>query len=231
MQNKHSIELILFDIDGTLLWPKGVGRESTRAAMLEIFGTTGTLDTHNFGGKTDWFTLVEVLTDEGYASDSIEQHMSIYEASIARHLEDIIAAYPIEPCPSALEVVQQLLSRGTIGMGLVTGNVSSTAPLKLRAAGFDPTWFPIGAYGSEAISRDDLPALALQRAIVHYGRDIAPNQVAVVGDTPADIACARALGAHAIAVKTGFASNESLSAAQPDALIDDLSTLLEVLNL
>ena len=53
----QSIELILFDIDGTLLWPRGAGRASTREAMLEVFSTCGGLDSHDFGGKTDWFTL------------------------------------------------------------------------------------------------------------------------------------------------------------------------------
>lgn len=228
---RQGIELILFDIDGTLLWPKGVGRESTRAAMLEVFGTIGTLDTHNFGGKTDWFTLVEVLTGDGYRVGDIERMMPVYETAIARHLANIIGQFPVEPCPGALELVHRLHQAGRVGLGLVTGNVSSTAPLKLRAAGFDPAWFPVGAFGSEAYSRDDLPALALQRAAVYYGRSIAPGQVVVIGDTPADIACARALGAHAVAVKTGFASSESLIAARPDFLLEDLTTLLETLGI
>ena len=108
-------------------------------------------------------------------------------------------------------------------MGILTGNVSTTAPIKLRAAGYDPDWFPVGAYGSERMERDDLPALAVERAEKIIGRRIAPEQVVIIGDTPADVSCARALGAVAVAVLTGFSSRDELAATQPDYLLDDLS--------
>ncbi len=223
------MQLILFDIDGTLLWTKGSGRESTRAAMIEVFGTFGALDSHTFGGKTDWQTLVELLADAGISSGHIEQQMPLYEAAIARHLTQIIGSYPSAPCPGALDVVHHLRQRDDVLLGIVTGNASTTAPIKLRAAGFDPDWFPVGAYGSEAMHRDHLPALALERAIRYSGRTITPEQVIVIGDTPADVACARALGAVAVAVKTGFSSHDELLACQPDHLLDDLTTFLNLL--
>ncbi len=65
----------------------------------------------------------------------------------------------------------------------------------------------------------------LQRAAQHLKQPLHPSQVVIVGDTPADIACARAIGARAVAVATGFASREELAAASPDHLLDDLSTL------
>lgn len=218
--------LILFDIDGTLLHPHGSGRESTRHAMLEIFGTVGALDTHQFGGKTDWQTLVELLTAHGYNADRIGSLMPRYMHAIARHLDRMIDDFPVAACPGAPELVADLRERGT-PLGIVTGNVESTAPIKLRAAGYDPAWFPIGAYGSDALDRNDLPRLALRRAITHYRAEMAPERVIVVGDTPMDIACARALGAVAVAVTTGSASREALAAAQPDYLLDDLTTFTD----
>ncbi|MBC8098739.1 MAG: hydrolase, partial [Armatimonadetes bacterium] len=62
--------LILFDIDGTLLLTQGAGRESTREAMLEVFGTESTVATHTFGGKTDWQTLTELLTAHGVDAET-----------------------------------------------------------------------------------------------------------------------------------------------------------------
>ncbi len=223
------MQLILFDIDGTLLHPHGVGRESTRRAMLEIFGTTGNLATHQFGGKTDWLTLMELLTEAGYDERAIGDLMPAYEKAVARHLREIADDFPIEACVYALDVVAQIRQRDDLMMGLVTGNVSSTAPIKLQAAGYDPAWFTVGAYGSEAPDRNRLPALALQRAIAFAQRDIHPADVIIVGDTPADVQCARALGARAIAVATGFASRETLQHAKPDALLPDLSPLLRIL--
>lgn len=223
----HHSRLILFDIDGTLLRTNGIGRDSTRAAMLEVFGTDQGLDAHAFGGKTDWFTLTELLEPQGITSEIVGERMPVYEQSIARHLTEMIDSTSAYPCPGAVEIVSHLRDDSKSLLGIVTGNVSTTAPLKLRAAGFDPSWFPVCAYGSEAIDRNDLPALAIERATNHSGTQFAPENVIVIGDTPADIACARAVGAVAVAVCTGFASREQLVTAQPDYLLDDLTSLSE----
>lgn len=224
----HTIQLILWDIDGTLLMPKGVGRETTRLAMLEIFNTAGGLDTHYFGGKTDWRTLLDLLPPLGFTEVAIKELLPAYEQAAAFHMTRIIADYPIEQCPGAHALVTELHRRGHPLQGLVTGNTSSIAPIKLRAAGFDPAWFVVGAYGSESPDRNDLPALAVARAVQLTGQTIAPEQVIVIGDTPADIACARALGAVAVAVKTGYATSQTeLADAKPDYLLDDLTTFWE----
>lgn len=224
---KNELRLVLFDIDGTLLWPKGAGRASTRAAMLEVFGTVGALDDHAFGGKTDWQTLVELL---GRSEEEIGQIMPRYEQVIARHLTTLIGGYAVEACPGALALVHALHRDDTVLLGVVTGNVSTTAPIKLQAAGFNPAWFPVGAYGSEALDRNRLPALALERAVRHYKHSLMPQQVIVVGDTTADIASARALGARAVAVKTGYETPQALAAAGPDELLDDLTTFWQILR-
>lgn len=222
--------LILWDIDGTLLHTRGAGRRSTHDAMVEVFGTASTLETHVFGGKTDWFTLAELLRDHGLTAEDIGHAMPRYEEAVARHLRRCIDPTQSEACPGALEAVAALRADAdNTLLGIVTGNCASTAPIKLEAAGFDPTWFPVGAFGSEAIERDDLPALALQRAIAYSGWKLTPADVTVIGDTVADIACARALGARVIVVATGHSTREALIAAQPDHLLDDLTTVLDYL--
>jgi phosphoglycolate phosphatase-like HAD superfamily hydrolase len=223
--------LILFDIDGTLLKTDGAGRVSTRAAMLEVFGVAGAIDAHNFGGKTDWQTLTELLSDHGHTRESIGAIMARYEQAIAEHLTRIIVNHDCAPCPGAMETALALRTNPAYTLGIVTGNVSSTAPIKLRSAGYDPAWFPIGAYGSESMDRNDLPALALQRAMAYTGATLTAEETIVIGDTPADIECARALGGVAVAVCTGFSSRESLIAAQPDFLLDDLTSLHRALSL
>ncbi|MCY3907982.1 MAG: HAD family hydrolase [Anaerolineaceae bacterium] len=218
-----TLQLVLFDIDGTLLDGHGIGRAATSRAMLELFGTVGRLDSHNFAGKTDWGTLCELLNrDEA----DVGRHMPAYEASIERHMRDLAPQFELHPLPGALETVQALRDRPDFILGIVTGNASVTTPIKLAAAGFDPAWFPVRACGSEAASRNDLPPLALQRARAQSGQAIAPQDVTVVGDTPADVACAQALGARAVAVSTGFSTREALVAARPDHLLDDISELL-----
>jgi phosphoglycolate phosphatase len=223
LTHTQPIELILFDIDGTLVMTQGAGRASTKFAMMDVFGTDNGLDTHHFGGKTDWRTIHELLA---YSHDEVRDFMPKYEAAMGHHLERIIGDYDVLSCPASLDLVHELRRRGSPALGILTGNVSTTAPIKLRAAGFDPAWFPVAAYGSEAMERDDLPALAVERAEKLLNRKIEPQQVAIIGDTPADVACARALGAVAVAVVTGFSSREELAATQPDYLLDDLSQFL-----
>jgi len=180
----------------------------------------------HFGGKTDWRTLHELLAERAYSHDALRAFIPQYEAAMGRHLSRIIGDYEVIPCPASLDLVHELRRRDTPTLGILTGNVSTTAPIKLRAAGFDPDWFPVGAYGSEALERDNLPALAVERAEKLLRRRISPEQVVIIGDTPADVACARALGAIAVAVLTGFSSREALAATQPDYLLDDLSQFL-----
>ena len=205
--------------------PKGVGRAATRLAMLEIFNTDAGIETHYFGGKTDWRTLLDLLPPQGFTEQAIRDLMPAYELAAAEHMNRIIADYPVEQCPGAHALVTELHRLGNPLQGLVTGNTASIAPIKLRAAGFDPDWFVVAAYGSESPDRNDLPFLALERAEKRTGRKILPEQVMVIGDTPADVACARALGAVAVGVRTGYATTPTeLAEAQPDYLLDDLTT-------
>lgn len=229
MNSHNSFTAILFDIDGTLLRSDGAGRTATRAALLEIFGAADGVDTLDFGGKTDWFIVSELLADQGVGHDDIAHLMPSYSAALARHLEQALQYHRIWALPGALAAVQALRVRPGTLIGLITGNVRATVPLKLRAAGYDPAWFAVGAYGSESPDRGQVAALALERAIQAAGQALHPSQAIIVGDTPADIACARTVGARAVAVTTGFASREELAAADPDYLLDDLSALPSII--
>ena len=219
--------LILFDIDGTLLRTKGVGRKSTEAAMLEVFGTASTIATHHFGGKTDWYTLVELLKPHGYDTDKVGVKMADFVAAMERHVTQFIVDFPALALDGALDVVHRLRTESNSILGIVTGNAPTSARLKLQSAGFDPAWFPVGAFGSESVDRDDLPKLAIERAREHCGCEI--GAVYVIGDTVMDIKAARAVDAVAIAVKTGFEDLDALVAAKPDHLLGDLTTLFDVL--
>lgn len=215
--------LFLFDIDCTLLWTRGAGRAATRNAMMEMFGTAAAIEGHTFGGKTDWQTLVELLGEHGHDEATIGEAIVQYNDVMGRHLAAIIDQYEVTACPGALDLVLSLREHDDVLLGIVTGNVGNSAPTKLRAAGFDPAWFPVGAYGHEAMAREALPAIALGRAIEHYNIPLTANDVIVIGDTPADVACARALGACVVVVRTGFEEEAALVASQPDYLIDDLT--------
>lgn len=199
-------------------------------AMHEVFGFSTGIDGHEFAGKTDWLSLVELLTPHGYTYDDVARIIPAYDRAMGKHLARIIGDFDVQPCPGAPELVAELRSQDDAILALVTGNVSSSAPVKLRAAGFDPSHFTVGAYGSDAMDRDALPPLALARAIEHHRRDILPEEVIVIGDTPADVQCARALGAIAVALHTGYCKPGELEACRADFLLDDLTQFGEVLS-
>lgn len=223
----QTIDLILLDIDNTLVYARGSGRESVRAAMLEVFGETGDLDNHKFSGKTDWQTLTELL---GLDEDAVGLQMPTFEAAMERHLTRLIVDFPVEACEGVLDTMNMLQARDDMLLGIITGNVSTTAPIKLSAAGITPDAFVVGAFGSEALDRNRLTPMALERATLHLGRAVNPANVLVVGDTPMDVACARAIGAVAVGVCTG-SGREIMQAAQPDYLLDDLTDFVRLFNL
>ena len=220
--------LVLFDIDGTLLISRGIGRQAKRQAMLECFGRTGDLDNHVFGGKTDWRIVAELLAPYGLTSDDVGRAMPAYELVMARHMRALIGSYKAEALPQAMELVAALREREDTLVGLVTGNTSKTAAIKLEMAGFDPAWFAVGAFGNESAERDDLTRLALQRARDHAGWAINGGDVVVIGDTPADIQAARAIDAIAVAVCTGYVPRDQLVRSDPDFLLADLRAFLDL---
>lgn len=217
------MKLLLFDIDGTLLLSQGLGRAAKARAMLSVFGTDAGVLSYPFGGKTDWQILNELLNPLGWPSATIGEQMAHYQTIFADHMRDLADEYPTQALPGALDLVQSLSERTDMLLGLVTGNTQQTAPIKLRLAGFDPDLFKVGAYGDESANRNDLPALALQRAIAYTGQAIVPSDVIVIGDTLADVTCARALGAKIVVVLTGFEDHALLIASQPDVILDDLT--------
>ncbi|MFW5748990.1 MAG: HAD family hydrolase [Chloroflexota bacterium] len=221
--------LILFDIDGTLLRTEGAGRASTRDAMLEVFGTASTIDSHHFGGKTDWFTLATLLADHGHTEETVGAQMEAFIAAMGRHMAVHIRTSPARPLPGALQAVDRLRADPAVLLGIVTGNAPSSAQIKLESAGFHMEWFPVSAFGTESVNRNDLPRLALERAQAYSGVHLAPEQVTVIGDTVMDVEAARANAMRVIAVRTGFEDQMLLTDAQPDHLLDDLSSLFSVL--
>ena len=200
------MHLVLLDIDGTLLRTGGAGRESLDEAFLACFGWEDATRGVYIAGSTDGAILRDVAARLGPFDE--EALRAAYLVALERRV-----AVPgrVELCPG----VQGLLDAldGRAHLGLLTGNWRAGASVKLRAAGLDI--FSFGAYGDDAIDRNALVPIARSRAPAH-------DRVIVIGDTPADVRCARAGGAFAVAVETGFATPEELAQAGPDLQIPDL---------
>jgi phosphoglycolate phosphatase-like HAD superfamily hydrolase len=125
--------------------------------------------------------------------------------------------------PGIERLLLKLAAEPRVALGLLTGNLVDGAELKLRSAGIDTRQFVVGAYGSDSHDRAELPAIAAARARPLFGHVPSGEEVVIIGDTPADIACGRGIGARAIAVATGAYTVDELAAHDPWALVPDLS--------
>ena len=219
------MRLVLFDIDGTLIFGHGVGHRSLVRAMKETFGTSGDHDRYDWRGKTDPQIVRELMLSEGISSSTIEQKLPICFDRYVRYLEELLAnGHRVDVLPGIAELVQDLAQRSDVLVGLLTGNIERGAKAKLHPTGLLP-FFKVGAYGSDDSNRRHLPAIARDRAQALGGRDIPFAEIDIIGDTPLDVDCARCVGARAIAVATGQHSVAELEATSPDLLFDNFAEL------
>jgi phosphoglycolate phosphatase-like HAD superfamily hydrolase len=218
------VRLVLFDIDGTLLWTDGAGRRAIHAALTEFFGTTGRAD-YWFDGKTDRQIVRDLMRHEGHADQHIDAQMTkVFGRYVERLREELVASgHVARPLPGVLDLLDTLEARDDIILGLLTGNLAEGAEAKLRAVGIDPRRFPVGAFGSDHEHRTALPAIAQQRARERLGVDVSGRDLVVIGDTPADIECARSVDARAIGVATGRYPVDELERHGAVAVFRDLT--------
>ncbi|MCK5653061.1 MAG: HAD hydrolase-like protein [Gemmatimonadetes bacterium] len=213
--------LILFDIDGTLVWG-GPARDAFEAAMMEVFGTAGDIDGHDFSGKTDPQIARELLEGVGFATDAIESGLPRLWGSYLRELEERLPGRPVDVLPGVPALLEALREEGNVGLGLVTGNIHEGARLKLSSAGLYHH-FAVGGYGSDSEVRDHLPGVAIERAEEEWRVSFTREQVIVVGDTAMDVASGRHAGTRTLAVATGHRSVEELTEAGPDWVLDSFA--------
>jgi len=229
------MKLVLFDVDGTLLWTDGAGRRAIRRALLDEAGTAGPIDTYRFDGKTDPQIVRELLTlaqhpqatDDAMIQAVCRHYVDHLRAELDRPAQSTRILTGIEPLLAALEPHERA-DRALVG--LLTGNVAPGAVLKLRSAGLDPGRFRVGAYGSDSAQRGDLPRVAAARASALTGRVFAGSDVVILGDTPDDVACGRSLGARSVAVATGFYDVSALRACGAAYVFETLADTAAVLD-
>ncbi|MEO6526395.1 MAG: HAD family hydrolase [Gemmatimonadaceae bacterium] len=217
-------KIVLFDIDGTILWTDGAGRRAVYQALEEHFGETGPGE-HRFDGKTDPQIVRELMQHAGVAEADIDSRLQLvldrYLALLHEELADVDHGDHV--FPGVKELIGALEARDDVLLGLLTGNIHPGAHAKLAAVGIAPERFLVGAFGSDHHERPELPEIARRRAEQLLGTPVAGRDVVVIGDTPADIACGIGIGARAIGVATGRYSVDELRACNAAAVFPDLA--------
>lgn len=220
------MKLILFDIDGTLINPAGAGTRSANAAFLDLFEIEDAFAGIRMAGKTD----IRIMK-EGLAANRILLENGIMDRILSRylvHLEREIRTPQKRLMPGVTEVLDILERREKIRLGLLTGNIEKGARIKLAPFGLNDR-FAWGAFGDDHEDRDRLLPIAARKFRDLEGLDVPAEDCIVVGDTPADVRCAKLHGAKAVAVATGPYDLETLTRTDADYAFEDLTAAASVL--
>ena len=217
----------LFDIDGTLLSSGGAGQAAMEHALEVVFGITGPTEGISYAGRTDRAITADML---GYHNveaedDVVAGFMEAYLARLPHELEQ----RPGLILPGVAELLAQLSEHPGMTLALLTGNFRRGAELKLTHYGL-LDYFQFGGFGDHHRDRDDVARQAADEVRSAHGADAA-DELWVIGDTPADVQCGRAIGAVTVAVATGVFSADELEAATPDHLFEDFSDVARVLQI
>lgn len=215
--------LILFDIDGTLVLTGRAGMRAMNRAVADLVRSDNPMEGVQFAGRTDWSILDDILRKHGHAMDPalLERLRDRYVRHLAEEIEHTGTGVK-DVMPGIRPLLDTLDRREDTWLGLLTGNFVEGARIKLEY--FDLwKYFPCGAFGGDAHSRNDLVPIARERARACGVPEVEPANVLVVGDTPNDVECALVAGATPVAVATGSYSVEDLRAAGANIVFEDLS--------
>ncbi|WP_425398403.1 HAD family hydrolase [Aeoliella sp.] len=225
------MKVCFFDIDGTLIASGGAGQKAFARVFRELFGVDEISKNVAFAGRSDRAITLDLLAAHD-VEPSPENWQRFHDAYI-QALPESLAASEGRVLPGVEALIATLDEADEVEIGLLTGNVIRGAEAKLTHY---QLWhhFAFGGFGDTHTSRDEIARSAVEAAGQHMG--VSPNgdsRLAVIGDTVHDITCARAIGAYAVAVPTGFTPIEELRAAEPDLAIEtleDSQTLIDWLT-
>lgn len=217
--------LIFFDIDATMLVSGGAGIKAMVDAGAELYGPGFTAAGIPVAGRLDPLILADMLMRNGQEPTpaAMSRMREVYRVHLAARLAFGVG----RALPGVLPLLDRLGGMESVALGVLTGNFEETGSMKLRACGIDPGRFAVRVWGDESPHnppcRDHLPGVGLERYKRIYGRPADPRLVTVVGDTPHDVACARAHGCRSLGVATGQFSRDELLDAGADRAVADLS--------
>jgi len=217
-------QLLLFDIDGTLLLTGGAGKIAFEEAFEELFeipDSWGDLDPH---GKTDPAIFDEVaqrklgrLLTAGESDLLMELYEELFEAHILRSPR-------FELMPGVAEILEYLSKDPTLFLALATGNFEGAGHMKLKRGKIDH-YFQTGGFGNDARERDKILLAAVQYSEELARKSFEKNRIFVIGDTEHDISAAKKAGLRSIAVLTNGRTHQHFQQDPPDYILQDLTDI------
>jgi len=230
----HGVKIPLFDIDGTLL--EGINKPHLDAfdyALHTVYKQpTASVSELNFHGMIDTQILIEILKIHGISEKEAKRKMDEATQTMVSYFENHKESGEFILLSGVKPILKELQAR-QVPIGLLTGNVEQIGWKKIKLAGIRD-YFTFGAFGNLAFKRVDLIKVAQERLQHITGTEIPLKHFAIIGDTPLDIACAKAGGIEVIAVASGNFSVDELEKVGADLVLQSLhekNKILEFLNI
>jgi phosphoglycolate phosphatase len=216
-------DLILFDIDGTLVRRAGPHhRQALVDAVRQVTGVETTTEGIPVHGMLDPDILTQMMLADGLDETQIRAAMPAIVEAAQELYQSSVPDLRDKTCPGVTPLLDHLRERGVL-LALVTGNLTRIGWRKLERAGLNQ-YFQFGAFGEMAPTRGGLARLAIERA--RREGPIGPeSKISLIGDATQDVLAARENGIRSIAVRTGITPPADLEACAPDLLLDDLTCL------
>jgi phosphoglycolate phosphatase-like HAD superfamily hydrolase len=199
-------------------------------ATVDTFGTVGRMEVIDFQGKTDPSILIESLSIMGFTEKDIVEKSGILKEKYFHYLEESIRKHEVIVYPGIKDILLKLSGREDILLGLLTGNFTESAKIKLSSHDLN-RFFKFGAFGDDAPIRNLLPEVAQKRIAEVYDLKIDFKDTIIIGDTIYDVRCAKYAGAVSVAVGTGWGETGALKNENPDYYFDDLSNIDEFMKI
>jgi phosphoglycolate phosphatase-like HAD superfamily hydrolase len=215
------IRLVLFDIDGTLVHTGGAGTKAFAKTFATEFNLHHGAEKMKFAGRTDVSLVREFFKIHGL--DESPAHFRQFFARYVFWLDHIVEQSTGGECPGVREFIADLRALPQPPMlGLLTGNLRLGAEIKLRRFGL---WdlFALGGFADDHEDRNHIAVAALERGRRVLGRNLQPQEIVVIGDTPFDVRCGKFIGAKTLAVATGGSRLEELTPCAADWTVPDLT--------
>ena len=217
------VRLVLFDIDGTLVHTGGAGTAAFTKTFATFFQLHHGTEKMRFAGRTDVSLVREFFRLHGQP-ETPENFRRFFESYVF-WLDHILVRNGGESCPGIHQFIKdiQALPKPPV-LGLLTGNIRLGAEIKLRHFGL---WelFHFGGFADDHEERDHIAAAAFARARRVMGKQLKPEEVLVIGDTPFDVRCGKFIGAKTLAVATGGSKLEELQPHGADWTVRDLTQI------
>ena len=221
--------LLIWDIDGTLIQGRGMGRRAMDSAFLELYGIKDGFKDISMAGRLDSVILADAFALHSLDGNNPEIFFNKYCFYLEKEVQMLARPIIASGIWALLEKLEQIPEVFNV---LGTGNIEKGARVKLGVHALNPI-FPTGGFGDEFMERWQVIEKAASNARDYFGINFTKENTFVIGDTPMDIECGKKNHMKTIGVATGGNSVEELKKCGADYVfknLEDSNSFLGILK-